>query len=211
MTKTAANNEPLRVDDREAREAVSSEEPLHKILAFLVGEFARKESRQCTGIDLLYAPGHGYRDECIREWTREDDTEFFDGRPNIERLALLILEIAEDEVDAKDIGRHRFVVRTRQYLGHRQTMSFSLSPADVGNSDKEKEDQMTKSKDKKINDNENGDGTGDTRARKQLLARVAAHVAGSVVAAPSKRATSSEAIAEISVDIAEAILQRVGL
>jgi hypothetical protein len=47
--------------------------------------------------------------------------------------------------------------------------------------------------------------------RKYLLAKVAAHVAGSVMAAPSQDATSAAAVAEISVDVAEAILQRVGL
>lgn len=47
--------------------------------------------------------------------------------------------------------------------------------------------------------------------RKHLLASVAAHIAASVVSAPSKKATSPEAIAEISVDIAEAILRRAGL
>lgn len=48
-------------------------------------------------------------------------------------------------------------------------------------------------------------------ARKCLLAEVAAHVAASVVVSPSEGATSPAAIAEISVDVAEAILQRVGL
>jgi hypothetical protein len=46
---------------------------------------------------------------------------------------------------------------------------------------------------------------------RRLLASMAAHVAASVVSAPSKRATSPEAIAEIAVDIAEAILRRVHL
>jgi hypothetical protein len=47
--------------------------------------------------------------------------------------------------------------------------------------------------------------------RKQLLASMAAHLAASVLLEPSEKATSPEAIAEISVSVAEAILQRVGL
>jgi len=79
---------------------------------------------------------------------------------------------------------------------------------------------MTKTKGKKTE----GSGADDARgaavdawvdehelARKQLLAQVAAHVAASVVSAPSKKVTTPDAIAEIAVDVAEAILQRVGL
>jgi hypothetical protein len=47
--------------------------------------------------------------------------------------------------------------------------------------------------------------------RKQLLANMAAHLAASVLLEPSEKATSPEAIAEISVSIAEAILQKVDL
>lgn len=49
------------------------------------------------------------------------------------------------------------------------------------------------------------------RKRQRLLARVAGDVAAGVVTAPSKSATSAKAVAEISVDIAEAILQRIGI
>jgi len=72
---------------------------------------------------------------------------------------------------------------------------------------------MMRSSDKKIegdSDDARGDADGGDE-RKRLLARVAAHVAASVVLAPSKKVTSPEAIAEISVDVAEAILRRVGL
>jgi hypothetical protein len=47
--------------------------------------------------------------------------------------------------------------------------------------------------------------------RKQLLAGMAAHLAASILLEPSEKATSPDAIAEISVDLAEAILQRAGL
>jgi hypothetical protein len=64
--------------------------------------------------------------------------------------------------------------------------------------------------DKKIDSDAAADDIRDEK-RKRLLARVAGYVAASVVAAPSKKSTSPAAIAEISVDIAEAILARVGL
>ena len=51
----------------------------------------------------------------------------------------------------------------------------------------------------------------DEGKRKRLLVRVAAPIAASVVAAPSVKASTPDAIAEISLDIAEAILQRAGL
>ena len=71
---------------------------------------------------------------------------------------------------------------------------------------------MTKDEDKKTAEETSGrDSRRHTLAHKQLLAGMAAHVAASVVLAPSKKATSPEAIAEIAVTIAEAILQRAGL
>lgn len=47
--------------------------------------------------------------------------------------------------------------------------------------------------------------------RQRLVARVAGSVAAGLVTAPSKSATTAGAIAEISVDIAEEIVKRVGL
>ena len=44
--------------------------------------------------------------------------------------------------------------------------------------------------------------------RQILLARVAGDVASGIVVAPSKKATTAEAIAEIAVDIAEEIVKR---
>lgn len=48
-------------------------------------------------------------------------------------------------------------------------------------------------------------------SRKRLLARVAGNVASGVVSSPSEAAGSAADIAEISVDIAEAILTKIGL
>lgn len=111
---------------------MSDNAELHgKILGFLAGEFARKEGRQCVGVDLLYAPGNGFRDDEIRKWVRGDEPELFDVPGNfvhVEKFVSTILEIAEGEADAKPAGRHRFVVRTHQHLGGRATMSFALSP-----------------------------------------------------------------------------------
>lgn len=168
-----------------------------KILAFLVGEFARTEARQCTGVDLIYAPGQGYRDEPIRTWDRVEEPNLFDQVSSIETLASTILEVAEGEADAKDQGRHRFIVRTRQYFGGRAVQSFTLSPTFTGCADPDPDVDRVH------------DGQHDPR--KRLLARVAGNVAAGIVMSPSPSATKALAVAEISVDIAEAILQKVGL
>jgi len=47
--------------------------------------------------------------------------------------------------------------------------------------------------------------------RKQLLANMASRIVASVMQDPSPSTTSPEAFAEVAVDIAEAILQKVGL
>ena len=109
---------------------MSDNSELHgKVLAFLAGEFARKEGRQCVGVDLLYAPGSGFRDEEVRKWVRADEPELFDNFVNVEKLVGQIIEIAEGEVDAKPPGKHRFVVRTHQHMGGRALLSFALSPS----------------------------------------------------------------------------------
>jgi|SRR5574342_115295 hypothetical protein len=106
-----------------------------KILGFLMAEWARKDQRQLVGVDLLYAPGQGYRDEEIRRWERADEPEFFAEFVNVEKLVSLIIEIAEGEADAKPSGKHRFVVRTRQHMGSKPTMSFALQPSHHGSAD----------------------------------------------------------------------------
>jgi hypothetical protein len=47
--------------------------------------------------------------------------------------------------------------------------------------------------------------------RKRLLARMAGNVAAGLLSAPSEATASAEAIAAIAVDIAEAILKKVGV
>lgn len=171
-----------------------------KILNFLVGELARKKSRQCSHVDLFYAPGGGYRDELIRTWTREDDSESFENL-NVARLTSTILEVAEGEADAKAAGRHRFVVLTHQSMGGRQSMSFALSPKHVGNESDSSNGKETHVK---------GKEPSSLDQRKQLLAHVAAPVAAALIAEPCKK-EAQKAIAAISINLAEMILQKVGL
>ena len=103
-----------------------------KILTFLMGEWARKDTRQLVSVDLLFSPGGGFRDEEIRKWIRADEPEFFAEFVNVEKLVTHIIEIAEGEADAKPAGKHRFVVRTHQHLGGRANTAFALSPSYTG-------------------------------------------------------------------------------
>ena len=103
-----------------------------KILQFLMVEWARKDHRQLVSVELLYAPGGGFREEPIRKWVRADDPNFFAEFTSVEKLVAQIIEIAEEEVDYKSVGKHRFVLRTRQHLGARANLSFSLSPRCCG-------------------------------------------------------------------------------
>lgn len=103
-----------------------------KVLGFLATEFARVEGRQCVAVDLLFAPGNGFRDEEIRKWVRADQPELFDNFAKVEELVSMLIDIASGEADAKSPGKHRFVVRTHQHLGGRATQSFALSPAYSG-------------------------------------------------------------------------------
>jgi hypothetical protein len=56
-----------------------------------------------------------------------------------------------------------------------------------------------------------GEDAGKIDPRQHLLALVASNVASGVVVAPSESAETAEGIAEISVDIADAILKKIGL
>ena len=103
-----------------------------KILQFLMAEWSRKDNRQLVSVELIYAPGGGFREEPIRKWVRADEPDFFAEFVNVEKLVTQILEIAEGEVDAKPAGKHRFVLRTHQHLGERANMSFPLSPSYIG-------------------------------------------------------------------------------
>lgn len=51
----------------------------------------------------------------------------------------------------------------------------------------------------------------ETIKRKRLLARVAGQIAGGIVGAPSPATNSAAKVAEISVNIADAILEKIGL
>lgn len=100
-----------------------------KILAFLASQFALKNHQTCVKLDLLFSPGQGFKDETVRSWDRKESPELFDTFVKTEELTSLIIEIAEGEADAKAPGRHRFVVRTTQFLNGRASHSFVLSPA----------------------------------------------------------------------------------
>lgn len=102
-----------------------------KILQFLMTEWTRKDSRQLVSVELLYAPGGGFREEPLRKWVRADDPDFF-AEFTASKLVAQIIEIAEEEVDCKPVGRHRFVLRTQQHLGGRANLSFPLSPRCCG-------------------------------------------------------------------------------
>lgn len=106
-----------------------------KVLGFLMAEWARKDNRQLVGVDLLYSPGQGFRDEEVRRWERADEPEFFAEFVNIEKLVTQIVDVAESEADAKLPGKHRFVVRCRQHMGGKSSMSFALYPSYIGAGD----------------------------------------------------------------------------
>jgi len=109
---------------------MSDNAELHgKVLGFLMAEWARKDNRQLIGVDLLYAPGNGFKDEEIRKWVRADEPELFAEFVNVEKLVSQIVEIAEGEADAKPAGKHRFLIRTHQHMGGRAVHSFALSPS----------------------------------------------------------------------------------
>jgi hypothetical protein len=95
-----------------------------KIFAFLTGELAHKDMRQCISIQLLHAPGDGLRDEVLRSWTREEEPELFD--TFIEGLATSILEITEHHTDAYVEDSQRYIVRMNQHLGARRIYSFKM-------------------------------------------------------------------------------------
>jgi hypothetical protein len=106
-----------------------------KILTFLMAEWARKDNRQLVAVDLIFAPGGGFRDEEVRSWVRADEPELFAEFVNLERLVSQIIEIAVGEADAKPAGKHRFIVRCKQHGGTRPTQSFALSPSYTGGDD----------------------------------------------------------------------------
>lgn len=131
---------PIQLGAAVASKIVSTDvQPdLHsKILSFLMTEWSRKDNRQLVAVDLVYSPGNNYRDKPLRRWERADEPEFFAQPANVEKIVAKILEIAEEEVDYKPVGKHRFVVRAHQYLGMRMSLSFSVPPAYFGSNDSE--------------------------------------------------------------------------
>jgi hypothetical protein len=98
-----------------------------KLRAFLADELARKEGRRCVIIELFYAHGEDYRNEEVRSWTRDEHPEIFEDLFEIEQLASAIFAVAKDHSDAIMSSR-RYVVRSIQYLGDRQTCNFKLPP-----------------------------------------------------------------------------------
>jgi len=110
----------------------NDEDRYAKIRDFLMTEWSRKDNRQLVGVDLLYAPGQGYRDETLRSWERADEPEFFATDENVENLVSTIIALATSEADVKSPGKHRFIVRTRQHMGARPTLSFALYPSAFG-------------------------------------------------------------------------------
>ena len=110
----------------------NDEERYAKIRDFLMTEWARPDNRRLIGVDLLYVPGQGYRDEPIRSWECADEPEFFAEAVNVEKLIESIIALATVEADNQVPGQHRFVVRTRQHLGSRMAMSFALYVSAVG-------------------------------------------------------------------------------
>lgn len=60
-------------------------------------------------------------------------------------------------------------------------------------------------------DGDDDDRSLSPRKRKRLLARVAGNIAAGLVQSSSKALTTSGAVAEVAVDIAEAILQKIEL
>lgn len=102
-----------------------SEEIHRKLVAFLGGEFARAEGRQCVRFELVSAQP-GLRGDPIRTWDRSERPEIFDGLANIEALVTEIIRLAADHADSFGGGSHRFEVRTEQHLGGRQKSSFRI-------------------------------------------------------------------------------------
>lgn len=128
-----AAGDEIRVPDRDVPEQADTApvDLRERLLGFLMKEWSRKDSRQLVAVDLLYSPGHGYRDEEVRRWERADEPEFFAEPANVEQLAATIVRVAEEEADNRT-GRQRFVVRAHQHAGTKNVMSFSVVPAYYG-------------------------------------------------------------------------------
>lgn len=101
------------------------------VLSFLLGEFARKEGRQCVGVELVSSQ-QGGTGVPIRRWDRKDEPALFESQGLVEQLTSLILREAQDYADSFGTGQHRFVVVTEQHLGARPRKPFRLVAASDG-------------------------------------------------------------------------------
>ena len=100
-------------------------EDIHaKLVAFLAGEFARGEGRQCTKCSVVYVPKPGMKGDEFMSWRREDFPQFFEGTAGIEELVSSILAKAEDYCRGQATAR--FELRTKQHLGAVQRTPFIL-------------------------------------------------------------------------------------
>ena len=103
-----------------------------KVLNFLATEWTREDGRQLVDVELLYSPGSGFRDDVIWTWKRFEAPETFATLSGIEKLVERIVEITNNVTDEhanalNALSTHRFVVRTRQFMGGRQSLSFCCS------------------------------------------------------------------------------------
>lgn len=99
-----------------------------KVTTHIVAALAKKEGRQCVRIEVIHSQ-KGFRDDELRSWTRVDEPTLFDDFTKIEPLVSEILKICTDHADSYGSGAHRYVVRTHQFLGGRESVHFKISPS----------------------------------------------------------------------------------
>ena len=119
------------------------EEHHTKILAFLTGEFARTEGRQCIRVGLYYrSPGAGDEDLYSRDRQVASEADWFTSTGMIEKMVREMLDRAEQHANSftTSAKARRFFIRTEQHLGGRQTFSFSLQPTQIVSFDDDDDD-----------------------------------------------------------------------
>lgn len=106
-----------------------------KILAFISGEFVRKDFRQCLRLELRHMQtNYNGPADVLRSWERSEDPALFEDLTRIELLTSEIVKLAEEEANVYP-GVQRFTLRTEQFKGGRVTCSFLVAPEFNGNSD----------------------------------------------------------------------------
>lgn len=108
-----------------------SEQIHSQVLSFLLGEFARREGRQCVRVALCSSQ-HGASGPPIHSWNRTDEPALFESQGSVEQMTSLILREAQEHADAYGTGQHRFVVVTEQHLGGTARKAFRLVAAGDG-------------------------------------------------------------------------------